>query len=138
MTAFFDHTVSELMTATPAVTSPDTSLLDAGAKMLELGVSCLVVDLGEPARGFGIVTHKDTVSLLGSETESPKDALADVTVGDVMTAPAVTVPPGYRLGTCLDLMRMLGVRRAPVLEGGELLGIISITDIFKAALGVAL
>jgi len=134
MTTFLNHTVAELMCKTPAMTTPETSLIDAGREMIERGLSCLIVDLGDPTRGFGMVTHKDIVSLLGSETENPKESLDGVTVGDVMTAPAVTVPPGYRLGTCLDLMRLLGVRRAPVLEAGELLGIISFTDIFRAAM----
>ena len=137
MSAFLDQTVADLMSAPPALTTPDVSLLAAGQQMLAAGISCLIVDLGDASRGYGVVTHKDIVSLLGGEGEAPVEALAGACVRDVMTAPAVTVPPGYRLGTCLDLMRMLGVRRAPVLEAGQLLGIISFTDIFKAALGSA-
>lgn len=123
--------VRDVMTPSPLTVRPDASLHDALRRMHEGGVSCLVVDCGS-GRGWGMLTHKDAMSLLGAgEVEA---ALEGTEVRDVMTAPAVTVPPDYRVGTALDQMRMLGVRRAPVVEGGRLLGILSYTDVFRRVL----
>jgi len=136
MANHLDRNVRELMTAPASLTTPETSLLDAGRQMLAAGHSCLLVDLGDPGLGFGIVTHKDIVMRIGVDTSDVITMLGDACVSDVMTAPTVTVPPDYKLSTCLDLMRMLGVRRAPVIEDGKVLGIISLTDFFKAAMAL--
>ncbi len=135
MSTFLERTVRQIMSTPPATTTPDTSLQIASKKMIEEGVTCLIVVMGDPSLGFGVLTQKDIVALLGPETEDVNGLLADVLVADAMTSPSVVVPPGYGLATCLDMMRMLGVRRAPVVEGNELVGLVSIADIFKAAVG---
>ena len=125
--------VRDLMTAAPLTVKPDVSLRDALRSMHEGGVSCLVVDCGS-GRGWGMVTHKDVMSLLGGD--EVEVVINGTRVADVMTSPAVTVPPDWRVDTALDLMRMLGVRRAPVVgaAAGELVGILSYTDVFRRVL----
>ncbi len=126
-------TVRELMTTEPLCTTREASLLEALRVMKEHAVTCLIVTR-EPGQGFGVLTHKDAMSMLTSGAGDLEDALSSTLVGDVMSSPAVTVPPDYTVDTALDLMRMLGVRRAPVVEAGQLLGVISFTDIFRRAL----
>lgn len=46
--------------------------------------------------------------------------------------PVVTLAPGLGVRYCARLMKNLGIRRAPVLEGDELVGVVSHTDIFRA------
>lgn len=134
MANHLERPVRDFMTAPASLTTPETSLLDAGRKMHSTGHSCLLVDLGDPGLGVGIVTHKDIVLLIGIDTSDVTETLRNACVGDVMTAPTVTVPPDYKLSACLDLMRMLGVRRAPVIENGQVLGVITLTDFFRAAM----
>ena len=55
-----------------------------------------------------------------------------VNVFDIMTRPLVTVSPGLSLKYCARLMHQAGIRRAPVFDGKNIVGIISNTDIFKA------
>ncbi len=131
MTKLTESAVRDIMTSPPLTATPDETLMVALRRMHENGVSCLIVCL-ESGHGWGVLTHKDAMSLMGTgEIES---VLEGTTVGDVMTAPAVTMPPHYRIDTALDLMRMLGIRRAPVVAGGELLGVVSFTDIFRRTL----
>jgi CBS domain-containing protein len=47
-----------------------------------------------------------------------------------MTKPAITVNLGMSIYNCQLLMRMVGVRRLPVIDGNQLVGILSNTDIF--------
>jgi CBS domain-containing protein len=54
-------------------------------------------------------------------------------VGDVMTRDVVTVPPSAAYGTCVRLMRMHGVGALPVVEGGRLAGIVTLTDLVLKA-----
>jgi CBS domain-containing protein len=52
-------------------------------------------------------------------------------VGEVMTAPAITIEPTVEVMAALSLMTRRRVRHLPVLENGELLGFISIGDLVK-------
>jgi isocitrate dehydrogenase len=110
---------------------PGDSLRAAGRRMIEGRVRCLLVR-GQPGDLPGILTSKDIVNLLGSQ---PVDALDDLVVADVMTRPAICVPAEVNLHDCLNLMRMAGVRRLPVLEQGNVVGILSNTDVFARVFG---
>jgi len=50
-----------------------------------------------------------------------------------MTYPMVVLQPTYSIGTSMQLMRMVGVRRAAVVEGTSAVGFVSFTDIFRFA-----
>jgi CBS domain-containing protein len=79
----------------------------------------------------GILTSKDIVNLLGSQDASVLDR---ATVGDVMTRPSICVPKDVNLIDCINLMRMSGVRRMPVVDGLKVIGILSSSDVFARAL----
>ena len=86
---------------------------------------------GDVAKGVGIVTQKDILGVL----VDPAEDLVDVKVREVMTSPAVGVSPDFGIPTCVQMMRMIGVRRVPVLENNKLVGIISFSDVFDHAVG---
>ena len=52
-------------------------------------------------------------------------------VSQVMTSNPVTVRPGDRLEGCMAMMATCGFRHLPVLDGGKLVGVISIGDVVK-------
>lgn len=118
------------MNPAPTTIQADAPLCEAAVRMLEEGRSCLVVCLQNPAQGWGILTKKDLLGVMADVGES----LEGLCVADVMTHPSVTLPPHYDVGTSIQLMRMLGVRRAAVVEGTELLGFVSFTDLFAHAM----
>ena len=104
-----------------------TTLLAAAKIMRDSGVSSLVVVRKDERDAFGIITRKDVVASFLIEDMVGRPQL----VGEVMTKPTVSVNPDLSLDNCLQLMRMTGVRRVPVVDGTQLVGILSNTDVFK-------
>jgi CBS domain-containing protein len=119
--------VSELMTKEVKFIRDDLSLLDAVWKMKEFNVSSLVVEGNNKSDGYGIVTQKDIITKL----IDPEPGMQYSIVSDVMTRPAITVPPTISISACVKLMKRLNIRRVPISDGSEIIGILSNTDIFK-------
>ena len=107
---------------------PQESLRAAGQRMAEFGIRALLVPGPDPEDLPGILTSKDIVNLLCTQDAAVLD---QVTVADVMTRPAICVPRQTSMRDCLNLMRMSGVRRLPVLDGTKVIGILSSSDVFK-------
>jgi CBS domain-containing protein len=104
------------------------NLRAAGQRMAENGIRALLV-AGEDASDLpGILTSKDIVNLLCTQDVAVLDQLQ---VRDVMTRPAICVPRKTNLLDCLNLMRMSGVRRLPVLDDTTVVGVLSMSDVFS-------
>jgi acetoin utilization protein AcuB len=58
--------------------------------------------------------------------------LKTATVRDWMTSPALTVSPSWSVRSAYDLMKELGIRHLPVVAQGELVGILTLSDIREA------
>lgn len=119
--------VGDLMHADVRTVAEATPLTDAARLMYDLHVSSLIVDQENVRDAFGILTRKDIVEALSSDLPGSDMLL----VRDVMTKPAITVPPELAVAHCIRLMRMAGVRRVPVVKNGELVGILSNSDLFR-------
>ena len=119
----------DVMTKEVATIDGSASVAEAVAKMRELKVSSLIVERRSVEDAYGIVTRKDVVSKVLS---SGKNA-DEVKAYEIMSKPLVMVSPGLELKYCARLMGMAGIRRAPVFDGKEIIGILSNTDIFHAA-----
>lgn len=124
-----EMTAADLMHRQVVTANPTESLREAVQRMHCDKTHCLVVAPDHRGRAFGILTSKDVVKLLGHE---PLHVLDELTVGDLMTRPAICVQKDLCIADCVEVMRMAGVRRVPVLEGSKLVGILSCTDVFEA------
>lgn len=113
--------------------TPHENLRAAGQRMIEHGIRALLVAGEDPSDLPGILTSKDIVNLLATQ---PIATLDDLQVRDVMTRPAICVPAPTNLLDCIQLMRMAGIRRVPVLDGTTVVGLLSTSDIFNHALKV--
>jgi IMP dehydrogenase len=85
------------------------------------GIGALLVTEGEQL--VGIVTERDIVrkfSILTTDTTS---------VRDLMTERVLYVDPDQTVDDCMALMTERHVRHLPVLDGGRLVGIVSIRDV---------
>jgi CBS domain-containing protein len=117
--------VRELIRAAPLICPPDTTVQDAARRMVDTGVTCAVVDLGDR---LGIVTDRDIRSRVVAAGAGPGTPLSDV-----MSSPAWTVAAD-RTGT-EALLTMLdhGVRHLPVLDAGRhLIGVLDDVDLMTS------
>ncbi len=117
----------DLMQHDVRTVSEAASLRDAAKTMRDRGVSSLVVEQNDEQDAVGIVTRKDIIEGLVSLQMGGIALL----VKDVMTKPAVTVTPMLSIHHCLQMMRMAGVRRLPVIKDDKVVGVLSNTDVFK-------
>jgi CBS domain-containing protein len=118
--------VKDLMKADVKTVHKDVSLSTAIKRMHDLGVSSLIIEPERDGDAFGIITRKDVVEAIVMNPAGGTSFLVD----DVMTKPAFTVNSGLSILNCHQMMRMVGVRRLPVVDGTQLVGILSNANIF--------
>ena len=106
--------------------SPDATVFDALAIMAEKDIGSLVVTDGEKL--IGIVTERHysrNVILKGKRSPT-------TLVRDIMDRNVVHVRPEQTVELCMALMTEKRVRHLPVLEGNNVVGIVSIGDLLKS------
>jgi signal-transduction protein with cAMP-binding, CBS, and nucleotidyltransferase domain len=118
--------VKDLMQTDVKTVRKDVKLLAATKMMRDFNVSSLVVEPEDERDTFGIITRKDIVEAMIMD---PARGVS-LAVDDVMTKPALSVGSGLSISNCHRMMRMVGVRRLPVVDGTKLVGILSNADIF--------
>ena len=106
----------------------EDTVADAVRLMREMTVSCLVVKQRSLDDAWGIVTRKDVINKVVDPGKDP----AEIRVFEIMSKPLITVSPGLALKYCARLFNATGIRRAPVFDGKEIIGILSNTDMFNA------
>lgn len=82
----------------------------------------------EGGKVVGIFSERDVIYRLAAEG----DACLDRPVGEVMTAPPITVAPQAKIDEALSLMTRRRIRHLPVVDGEVLCGFISIGDLVKS------
>lgn len=106
--------------------SPDTAVLEAMQIMAEKQIGDLLVL--EKAQIAGIVSERDFVRMIARESACKLDA----PVREVMTREVYTIGPDQGIEDCMAMMTEKRIRHLPVMEGDQILGIISIGDVIKA------
>ena len=108
-----------------ATVAPDSTVAEAVATLGEKRIGALpVVENGSVV---GIFSERDVIYCL-------RDRGADVLqwpVSRVMSAPAITVDPSTPIVVALAMMTQRRIRHLPVVDGGEIRGIVSIGDLVK-------
>src|SRR6266446_2696946 len=102
---------------------PNATVFDAIRLMDEKNVGALPVV--ENGKLVGIVSERDYTRKVILKGRSSKDT----PVSDIMTKQVITVNPSNSLTECMQIMTDKRVRHLPVLEGTNLVGILSIGDL---------
>ncbi len=118
----------DVMTADVVFVDGSATVAEAIALMRDKGVSSLIVQHRGQEDAYGIMTRKDVIN----DVVDPGNDPAEVKVFEIMTKPLVMVSPGLALKYCARLMHHAGIRRAPVFDGTNIIGMLSNTDIFNA------
>lgn len=107
---------------------PDMLVIDALKLMAEKEVGALVVLEGKQVAG--IVSERDyarKVALRGKSSLTTP-------VREIMTEKVVYIRPDQTVNDCMALMTNKRIRHLPVVEGDNLVGVISIGDVVKAVI----
>lgn len=124
-------TVKDIMTSDPACCSPATSLREAAQLMVDFdcGEIPVVDDFGSMIP-VGVITDRDITCRVVAEGKNPQD----LTVGDIMSTPIVSVTPENSVEECCKVLEDHQIRRVPVVDaGGKCIGIVSLADIALTA-----
>lgn len=127
-------TVRDVMTEDVAAVPPGATLLEVARLMDERRVSGLpVVDGG--GRVLGVVSEADLLlkgRWLVDRLDIGQRLMFEIRVArEAMSAPAVTIGPASSLATAGRRMLAHDVNRLPVVEAGELVGIITRSDLVR-------
>jgi len=102
-----------------------TTAKEAIATMRDKKVSALLVKKRNPKDAWGIVAVQDFIRGVIIPGRLPKD----VNVYEIMTKPAITIPADMDIRYVARLFYRVGIRRAPVEDQGELIGMVSLSSL---------
>jgi CBS domain-containing protein len=119
--------IQDVMSQNPSTCESSASVADAARVMASQEVGPIPVV--ESGRLVGVVTDRDLVVLVLAEGRDPQST----TVGEVASTDLVTVSPEAGLDEALALLARHQVRRLPVVEGEQLVGIVAQADVAREA-----
>ena len=105
--------------------APESKVFDALKLMAEQNVGALLVIDG--GRLVGIITERDYARKVILRNKSS----LDTPVREIMTDKVLCVQPEQSVEQCMGLMTDKRIRHLPVMEGGNLIGVLSIGDLVK-------
>lgn len=122
--------VRDWMSSPVVVVDPDSSVSYALTLMRRRNIHSLVVNTTAGKASYGIVTTTDIRDKIIASERNP----AETQIWEIMTAPVAVADPDWSLKECAIEMQKLHVHHMPVSgDAGALIGLISVTDIFRAA-----
>ena len=98
---------------------------EAAAKMRAEQVSSLTVEKRHPDDAWGIIAVQDLIR----DVIIPGRSSADVNVYEIMAKPVITVPADMDIRYVARLIYRAGIRRAPVEDCGELVGMVTLSSL---------
>jgi CBS domain-containing protein len=115
--------IAELMTKDVQTVTPDTDLVTVAKQMKSLDVGVIPVVEGQQL--VGLITDRDIVI----RAIAAGVAVEQAQVREYMSPSPTTVSPNDSVQDAAEIMAREQIRRLPVVEGGKLVGIVSIGDV---------
>ena len=117
--------VKEAMKTNLVMVEPTTTVLEAAKRMKKNKIgNVLVVEKKQPV---GILTESDILKKVVAEGKNASEVLVE----EVMSTPVVVADPYISLEEAMKTMGKCNIRRLPVIENGELIGVITQKDISR-------
>lgn len=120
-------TAREIMTSNVSCVGEQDDVRTAARRMAELGVGSLPI-CGDDNRLKGMLTDRDIVVKVIAEGRDP----SGVTVGELAQGEAVTIGADDDAAEILRTMGKYQVRRLPVIDGHDLVGIVAVADVARS------
>ena len=121
-----DILVRDIMSR-PPITAKETETMAGVSKIMgkhDIGCVIIVDKNGNPA---GIITERDIVQRVAARNILP----SELKVADMMSKPVATIPPNATVNDAAKLMNHKKIRRLGVIDGGKLVGIVTMKDILQ-------
>lgn len=120
-----DTPVSEIMTSPIRTVEADRTIAQAAGELVDQHIGSLLVaaEREEGKRIEGILTETDIVASVAGGID-PETA-----VGEVMSSPVVTVRPTESISAAGRRMAKNSVKKLPVTEDGDPIGVLTTTDL---------
>lgn len=115
--------VRDKMTKSVSYVKPTNTVVEAAQVMQKLNVGA--VPVFDQNKVVGVVTDRDIVVRNVAHGKSPQETK----VQDVMTSQVTTVTPDMEVEEVSKIMAQQQIRRVPVVENNQLVGILSLGDI---------
>lgn len=106
--------------------APHASVYEAVALMAEHSIGALLVV--DYARLVGVLSERDYARKVILQDRASKTT----TVGEIMSSPVITGRESQTVSECMALMTERRIRHLPIIEDGQVTGVISIGDLVKA------
>jgi CBS domain-containing protein len=116
------------MSADAQCVGESETVSEAARKLAQLDVGAMPI-CGDDDRLKGVITDRDIVIKVVAEGRDP----SEVTAGELGQGKPVTIGADDSVQEAIDVMKQHGVRRLPVIDGHELVGIVSQGDIAAEA-----
>ncbi len=121
-------TAREIMTGGVECVGEDETVLDAAKKMDSLGVGALPI-CGNDQRLKGMLTDRDIVVKVLAQGKDP----ASTRASELAEGKPVTIGADDDLGELVRTMAQHQVKRLPVIDGQQLIGVVSESDVAEHA-----
>ncbi|MHA7647519.1 CBS domain-containing protein [Nitrosopumilus sp. S4] len=116
--------VNQVMSKNVITVDKSTSIQEAAEKMHKSNVGCVIVT--EDSKPVGIVTERDFVTKVAAEGRP-----LFTEISEVMSSPLITIEQEETIWEASEMMKEKTIHKLPVLEDGEIIGIITTTDIVR-------
>jgi CBS domain-containing protein len=105
--------------------APDTTVYDALRLMAEKNIGAVLVLKEE--RIVGVLSERDLARKVALQGRTPQETKAE----EIMSQRVVGVGPDQTVEQCMAVMTDKRIRHLPVVDGDEVIGVISIGDVVK-------
>jgi CBS domain-containing protein len=100
------------------------TVMEALKTMNHVESKSLIVNKRHDNDEYGILMLSDIAKYVLAKDRSPNR----VNVYEIMAKPVLSVDPDMDIRYCARFLERFGITRAPVIENGEIIGIVSLTD----------
>lgn len=122
--------VREVMKHEVDIVDGMVTVADALRRMKHPETRTLIVDKRHSDDEYGVVMFRDIAKRVLAPDLSPER----INVYEIMSKPVISVDPAMDVRYCIKLFDRFGLSRAPVVENGRIVGLVSYTDIVLKAI----
>lgn len=119
-------TVEDVMVKDIITINAQASALEAAEIMNKYDIGCLIVV--EERKPTGIVTERDMLKRVLLQHKDPRKT----SVNNIMSRPLIVSTPKTEIRDAVRVMNERRIKRLPVIEDGNLLGLVSLTDVVRS------